>query len=105
MKTRVNLTYSGNLTNGQSKVLEFTVDEGGITIETHTSSGMITLFGNPNPSPVWHGHVVQGIQDDSTVLIPHLDAVKRRQADFVVFYCSLVGVDNNNEFSINALRR
>ncbi|XP_065921003.1 collagen alpha-1(XII) chain-like [Dysidea avara] len=107
VKATVNLTYSGNLTNGQSKVFEFTVDEGGITIETHTNSGMITLFGsytNPNPSPVWHDHVVQGIQDSITVLIPHLAAVKRRQADSIVFYCSLVGVDSNNEFSIKALR-
>ena len=77
----MNTRYEDNLDCGKSRLFEYSVPVGGITIQLQVTEGTITLYGshsNHDPSPVWHEYMISGIHGDREIVIPQPAATKKK---------------------------
>ena len=106
IQAAVNTRYEDNLDSGKRRLFEYSVPEGGITIQVQVTEGMITLYGshsNHDPSPVWHEYMLSGIHGDREIVISQPAAAKKKQNEPAVpFYCNLVA-EQNSTFSVKAM--
>ena len=102
VKAAIDTTYNGEVSAEESRFFEFPIARDGITFQLEVTLGKLALYGsysNPNPSPVWFDHKIQGIQRRKVkAFIPCSDV----NGSNGIFYCSLVG-QKDSQFSITAL--
>ena len=105
IQAAMNTRYEDNLDCGKSRLFEYSVPVGGITIQLQVTEGMITLYGshsNHDPSPVWHEYMISSIHGDREIVIPQPAATKKKQNEPTVpFYCNLVA-EQNSTFLVKA---
>ena len=102
IQAAMNKRYKDSLDCGKSRLFEYSVPVGGITIQLQITKGLITLYGshrNHDPSPVWHEYMLSGIHGDRKIVIPQPAATKKPNRPTVPFYCNLVA-EQNSTFSI-----